>query len=83
MLKWQQSALLSCVCLVLLAGARRLAMLPNERRASVMDGAIGIVVIKRKGDLDRRQSWGRNGGSSIERRRRRKMRRRMGGGEGT
>ena len=60
MLKWQQSALLSCVCVCVcgVAGAR-LAMLPNERRASVMDGAIGIVVIKRKGDLDRRQSWGR------------------------
>ena len=58
-LKWQQSALLSCVCVSGVAGARRLAMLPNEKRASVMDGAIGIVVIKRKGDLDRRQSWGR------------------------
>ena len=33
-LKWQQSALLSCVCVSGVAGAR-LAMLPNERRASV------------------------------------------------
>ena len=60
-----QVAAIVCAALVSGVAGALLAMLPNERRApvlpspSMMDGAIGIVVIKRKGDLDRRQSWGR------------------------